>query len=196
MHTVIQVGEDGKILSAARLNTEDQVEKKRSAMELAGQVCQVLWHSDLSGDISLLYWDSEQGRITRRSETLSELRAPVLLRIQEYFAAAVQADLTLAGGDVVQGDGRAQHLAKVFATGIRAGEASPHGGIWRTRDNRNIDFSDADMLALDAEFSGRTRAMQMCAWALKDAVRAETDPALIKAFDIAAQWDAALAEGA
>lgn len=196
MHTVIEYTGDGQIRSAARCNSDEMVAGKCAALTKAGSAHVVLWHCDLTSGINLLCWDVEQGRLTRREQTLAELRAPVLLALKQHHAVAAQADILLADGHVVQGDGRAQGVVMNFALRIRAGETSPHGGFWHCKDNCDIAFSDEDVLALDAKFTARAAEMQARTWALAAEIRALADPQAISGFDLAARWDALAPTGA
>lgn len=190
-HTVIQIAEGGQIVSTSELATEADVTSKLAVMAANGQRGIALYWQRISvGEIQLLCWDEEQQRLTRRAETLAELRAPLLYKLKEGHGQAAQDDLTF-GGHVVQGDARAQAVVMNFALRIRAGEASPHGGVWRLKNNSSVDFDDDAVLALDAALQARNGEMQRRAWNVADAIRAETDPEKLKAFDLAAAWASA-----
>lgn len=188
MHTVICVEENGDVSQIAHLGSEAQVKGKLDAMSRAGQEGIALYFQNISIDQKLLVWDREQKRLTKRRETLAELRGPMIEKLRQHHGQAVTADIDVAG-ETLQGDGRAQVMIVAMATRIRTGASNPHGGQWRTKANKMIDFSDADVLALDAALMVRNTDCQRKAWALADKLRGETDAAKLKGFDLTAEWD-------
>jgi hypothetical protein len=189
-HCVIQYAEDGQVQAVSNHASEAQAAAKLAAMEKNGQKGVHLPFLQPVGDISLLVWEEERGRLTKRAETLAELRAPLLAAVKQLQGQAAQADIETSEG-VAQGDGRSQSVIMTFAMRIRAGEASPHGGVWRMRDNALVAFGDDDVLALDAALTLRNGLCQRRAWTLAETIRTETDPAILKTYDVAARWAAA-----
>ncbi len=187
-HTILNIASDGQIIGAAFVS-EAQVESTVAAMEKAGQEAVVLPWQKLSVSHALLVYDREAKTIRKRSETLAELRGPLLAQLTKIHAHAAQQPLTINGHEF-DADARAQATVQAFALRIRAGEKSPHGGMWRLRDNTEIDFTDDDVLVLDKAMQGRNHDAQRRAWAVKRMVRNEDDAEKLRALDIVEAWNA------
>lgn len=189
-HTVIIFDpENGDIKAASFHMLEDEAESKRAKAEDAGQSAVVLNYQKPTLTIDKLRWDAEQRRLVRRAETLAELRLPAKQAVNEYATMLGFADIETEHG-VVQADRHSYATMLEFANLIRSGVESPHGGVWRLRNNQTVPMTDEQLLAMEAAVRERNAAITQRKWELLDAIAKETDPAKLKDFDAATAWNA------
>ena len=75
-----------------------------------------------------------------------------------------------------------------WTTAVAAGIPLPPGFTWRSKDNQDIQFNEADVLALAALAVNKVTACYNRAWQLKEQVSALNDYESIINYDITTGW--------
>lgn len=75
-----------------------------------------------------------------------------------------------------------------WTTAVAAGTPLPPGFTWRSMDNQDIPFTEADVLALAALAVNKATACYNRAWQLKEQVSALKDNESVINYDITTGW--------
>lgn len=94
-------------------------------------------------------------------------------------------------GDVYDIDPVAQmNMTAAYAL-LKGGVSSPHGGAWRTRDNRMVTMDDTALEVFLQEAAKYVLAIKQASWTHKDALSGIAGRADLRAYDINAAWPGA-----
>lgn len=94
-------------------------------------------------------------------------------------------------GNVYDIDATAQmNMTAAYAL-LKGGVPGPHGGAWRTRDNRMVVMDDAALETFLEAAAQYVLAIKQASWAHKDAISGMTERAALRAYDIGAAWPGA-----
>lgn len=133
-------------------------------------------------------WCKEAKEFVPKQMTLDHLRGPIIQKIREQANREMASDIEIDAG-TVQAHGGAYQTISTFAAQIRSGVTSPHGGIWRMKDNSMVEMGDADLLALDDAIRERNTAIRLKMWNLIDNVSRETCWDILESYSVAEEWN-------
>lgn len=139
------------------------------------------WNTQTTGEVTYV----DQGDSILMEVAVVDLTPPQVDARERSFADAVKpaacdevrddVERTLAAGFEYDGnvyqvhrEARADMLA-VLAE-LVAGQTNPHGGAWRTADNRMVAMTDAECLHFLRAAQSHIRSVKMASWAKKDAI--------------------------
>ena len=76
----------------------------------------------------------------------------------------------------------------IIQTQLLAGVSSPHGGAWRTMDNKNQIMTDAEVKIFILAAFAYISQLKQAAWTHKENLDTITDRELLKEYDITIGW--------
>lgn len=180
--------EDGNVTSVSFHSGSKDAQAKHGLLAEKGVLSIIVEHDNpMSLMLHEKRYDASIKVFVERKASIDDLRSRAIFFIREHVTKLTAEDMEIDSGTVQAHSGAAQSIHD-FAMQIRAGVASPHGGVWRMKDNSMVDMSDEELVALDGEIQARNQAIRVRSWELIDKVSRETQYDALEGFDIEQEW--------